>query len=84
MLGIEIRGVRVDTVSVERHISFRRELYAGITWDSAAKLPVAILSGTGGVDVESSAPALRRTFDPWRGLSVYEGRELASEAGLTG
>ena len=61
------------------------ELYAGVAWDTTAKLPVALLGAAGGVEVEeSSEHVIRRTFDPWNGLSAYEGREMAMQAGLTG
>lgn len=83
LIGHEFRGHTVTCVSIEPRVVFVRELYVGITWDTAAKLPVAILSAAGGIAVEDSR-VQRRTFDPRTGLSAYEGRELAVAAGLTG
>lgn len=85
LLGMTLRDVVVNQISVEPRITFGRELYVGVAWDTVAKLPVALLSTTGGVDVESNAEAvIRRCFDPGTGLPAYAGRELAGEAGLTG
>ncbi|HVF10223.1 MAG TPA: ATP-grasp domain-containing protein [Abditibacteriaceae bacterium] len=85
LLGREVRGVRVEKISIEPKLSFARELYLGATWDTATKLPVALLSAAGGVDVESSQGNIaRRTFDPSLGLRAYEGREMAAEIGLAG
>src|SRR5207253_10629314 len=63
LLRMELRGVNVASVSVEPKLTFTRELYVGIAWDTLAKLPVALLSVTGGVDIESSRQVARRTFD---------------------
>ncbi|MBI4027656.1 MAG: hypothetical protein HY360_21900 [Verrucomicrobia bacterium] len=84
LLAMELRGVKVTSVSVEPKIAFTRELYAGVAWDTTAKLPVALLSVAGGVEVEASKQVARRNFDPWDGLSAFEGRELAAQAGLSG
>jgi len=84
LLQMTLRGHRVAAVSVEPRVAFSREIYAGMAWDTAAKLPVALLSAAGGVEVESAHLVARRAFDPWRGLPAYAGRELAAEAGLRG
>jgi succinyl-CoA synthetase beta subunit/citryl-CoA synthetase large subunit len=84
LFGLELRGQTITCVSVETKIVFTAELYIGITWDTTAKLPVAVLSAAGGVAVESGGERLvRRTFDPWIGFRAYEGRQLAIQAGLT-
>lgn len=84
LLQMELRGTPVTSVSIEPKLTFTRELYLGIAWDTTAKLPVALLSLAGGVEVETAAQVARRTFDPWRGLAAFEGRELAAQLGLTG
>jgi succinyl-CoA synthetase beta subunit/citryl-CoA synthetase large subunit len=86
LFGLEWRGNKISSVSVEPRVAFARELYVGVTWDTEAKLPVALLSLSGGVAVEDS-PAeriRRRLFDPWTGFHAYEARELAAAAGLAG
>ena len=54
--------------------------------DSASKLPVAVLSTTGGVDVERSDDRciVRRTFDPFVGLRAFEGRKMAQQLSIMG
>ncbi|MBI2927098.1 MAG: acetate--CoA ligase family protein [Verrucomicrobia bacterium] len=86
LLGMDLRGQKVACISVEPKVAFAREFYVGIAWDTAAKLPVALLSVAGGVEVEaSSSPQLaKRAFDPRVGLRAYEGREMAAQVGLAG
>jgi succinyl-CoA synthetase beta subunit/citryl-CoA synthetase large subunit len=61
-------------------------LYVGVAWDTAAKLPVALLGSAGGVAVEdaSAATVRRRALDPWTGFRAFEGRALAANAGFSG
>ena len=86
LLAMELRQHRVGAVSVEPRIDFEREFYAGITWDLAARRPLALLSSGGGVEVEKTFArgSARRHLDPAYGLRAHEGRELAAAAGLTG
>ncbi len=86
LLGMELRGTRVGRVSIEPKLHFNQEFYVGIAWDTVEKLPLALLSPSGGVDVESSPTdrLVRRSFHPWRGLAPYEGRGMASQLGLRG
>ena len=86
LLGMDLRGTIVDVISIELKLNYEREFYVGITWDTVAKLPVALLSLAGGVDVESaeSDQVARQPFDPWTGLAPYKAREMAAEVGLTG
>ena len=86
LLGMNLRGTTVEVISIEPKLNYEREFYVGITWDTVAKLPVALLSLAGGVDVESaqSDQVARQLFDPWTGLAPYKAREMAAEVGLTG
>ena len=86
LLGMDVRGTTVEVISIEPKVNYDREFYVGITWDTVAKLPVALLSLAGGVDVEAaqSDQVARQAFDPWTGLAPYKAREMAAEAGLTG
>ena len=86
LLGMDLRGTTVEAISIEPKLNYEREFYVGITWDTVAKLPVALLSLAGGVDVESarSDQVARQPFDPWTGLAPYKAREMAAEVGLTG
>lgn len=86
LFGMDLRGTTVEVISVEPKLNYEREFYVGITWDTVTKLPVALLSLAGGVDVESSQSdqVARQAFDPWTGLAPYKAREMAAEVGLTG
>ena len=86
LLGMDLRGTTVDVISIEPKLNYEREFYVGITWDTVAKLPVALLSLAGGVDVEStqSDQVARQPFNPWTGLAPYKARKMAAEVGLTG
>ena len=86
LLGMDVRGTTVEMISIEPKLNYEREFYVGITWDTVAKLPVALLSLAGGVDVEyaHSDQVARQPFDPWTGLAPYKARGLAAEVGLTG
>jgi succinyl-CoA synthetase beta subunit/citryl-CoA synthetase large subunit len=86
LLGMDLRGTTVEVISIEPKLNYEREFYVGITWDTVAKLPVALLSLAGGVDVEAaqSDQVARQPFDPWTGLAPYKAREIAAEVGLTG
>ena len=86
LFGMDLRGTTVEVISIEPKLNYYREFYVGITWDTVAKLPVALLSLAGGVGVEStqSDQVARQPFDPWQGLAPYEAREMAAGVGLTG
>ena len=85
LFGMDLRGTTVDVISIEPKLNYDRGFYVGITWDTVVKLPVALLSLAGGVDVESSQSdqVARQPFDPWTGLAPYKAREMAAEVGLT-
>ncbi|HEV2294781.1 MAG TPA: ATP-grasp domain-containing protein [Tepidisphaeraceae bacterium] len=86
LFAMEPRGCPVRAVTVETRVTVVRELYAGIAWDAAARLPVAILSTAGGIDVEraGATDVARVTFDPFIGLRAFQGREMARSLGLNG
>ena len=86
LFGMDLRGTTIEAISIEAKVNYDREFYVGITWDTVAKLPVALLSVAGGVEVESSQSdqVAHQPFDPWTGLAPYKAREMAAEVGLTG
>ena len=86
LFGMDVRGTTVEVISIEPKLNYDREFYVGITWDTVAKLPVALLSLAGGVDVEAaqSDQVARQVFDPWTGLAPYKAREMAAIVGLRG
>ena len=82
-------GQTVRCVLVEQGCDIARELYLGIVVDRAARLPVLMASGEGGVEIEQVAaetPELifRESFHPDTGLRSFQVRKLAARLGLSG
>jgi succinyl-CoA synthetase beta subunit len=87
ILGMDIKGLRVEKVYVERAASVRSELYLGVTIDRDRRRPVVMLSTVGGMDIEevaaSDPEAIARGWpDPRLGLLSFEARRLCFEAGV--
>src|SRR5918999_538619 len=55
ILGMDIRGLTVHELYVEKASQIAEEYYAAIVFDRAAKQPMAMLSRMGGMDVEQVA-----------------------------
>jgi len=89
ILGMDIRGLTVHELYVERASEIAEEYYAAILLDRTAKKPMAMLSRMGGMDVEEIAATdpnaiVRIHVDPLLGFSDFHGRRLAFEAGIAG
>jgi succinyl-CoA synthetase beta subunit len=87
ILGMDIRGLTVHEVYVEKASGIDEEYYAAIVFDRSAKKPMAMLSRMGGMDVEEVAerdPGAMRMLhvDPLIGFQDFHGRRLAFEAGI--
>jgi len=87
VLGMTIKGYKVQEVWCETLVEIARELYLGLTLDRDRRLLVLILSAQGGMEIEDVAAqhpeAIARLHpDPWRGPQPYEIRELIFGAGL--
>ena len=87
ILGMELKGLRVDEVLVEAAVDFVDELYVGVTMDRDAAEPVAMVSTRGGVDIEAVAAEepdaiVREGVDPVFGMQPYEARKAVYEAGV--
>lgn len=87
ILGKEIQGHKVEKVLVEEKIDIQKELYLGIINDRAAKSPTVIVSSEGGMDVEEISANFpekiaRANIDIWRGLEIFQARNLANKAGV--
>jgi succinyl-CoA synthetase beta subunit len=55
ILALTIKGLPVRRVLVAQAADIARELYLAIVLDRAAKLPLVMLSGSGGIDIEEVA-----------------------------
>jgi len=82
-------GVAVRELLVEKGAEIDREMYAGITIDRSAELPVVMAAGEGGVEIEelaerSPGAIVKAHFRPAVGLPLFRCRVLARSIGLTG
>ena len=87
ILGMEIKGLRVGKVYVERAADVASELYVGITLDRDRRRPVVMLSTVGGMEIEEVAVAspnkiARGWPSPLLGLLAFEARALVFAAGV--
>jgi succinyl-CoA synthetase beta subunit len=87
ILGMDIRGLTVHEVWVERASDIAAEYYASIVFDRSAKAPLVMLSTQGGMDIEEVADntpeaIARLHVDPLLGFQDFHGRRLAFEAGV--
>ncbi|MBT9587054.1 ADP-forming succinate--CoA ligase subunit beta [bacterium] len=81
IIGMDIKGLRVNKVLVEECIEIDREFYLGITLDRDAGTHVVMLSPMGGVDIEEVAKThpdqiFKLHTHPWLGVQDYEIREM--------
>ena len=87
ILHMQIKGLRVRKVYVERAAQIASELYLGITLDRDRRRPVVMLSTVGGMDIEEVAEKepdkiARGWPDPLVGLLPYQARALCFDAGV--
>jgi succinyl-CoA synthetase beta subunit/citryl-CoA synthetase large subunit len=89
ILGLEVRGRQPVGVLVEPRAAVAQEYYLGVTYDTLAKLPVAILSDRGGIDIEEVAEKepehiSRHTFSSLLPLTEFPFKECVAALGLSG
>ena len=84
ILGMDIRGLTVHELYVERASEIDEEYYAAIVFDRSAKKPMVMLSRLGGREVEDADPEAMRMLhvDPLLGLQDFHARRLAFESGI--
>jgi succinyl-CoA synthetase beta subunit len=87
ILGMDIRGLTVHELWVERASDIAAEYYAAVVFDRGAKKPLVMLSSMGGMDVEQIADEhpdaiARLHVDPLVGFLPFHGRRLAYESGI--
>ncbi|MFC4438229.1 MULTISPECIES: ADP-forming succinate--CoA ligase subunit beta [Natrialbaceae] len=89
IIGMDLKGYRVDQVLVEGAVDFVDELYVGITMDRGEGKPVAMVSTKGGVNIEEVAEEdpdaiAREHIDPSFGMHPYQARKAVYDAGVDG
>lgn len=82
ILGMDIKGLKVQKVLVTVAEDIISESYVGIILDRATKRPVFMVSSAGGVDIEEVAAKtpekiFKLAVDPVVGLKPYQARNLA-------
>src|SRR3954463_4337061 len=87
ILGMDIRGLTVHELYIEKASDIAEEYYAAIVFDRGAKKPMVMLSRMGGMEVEEIAEKdptamARLHVDPLVGFQAFHGRRLAFEAGI--
>jgi len=87
ILGMDLKGYRVEEVLVEEAVEFTDELYVGVTMDRNAGRPVAMVSTRGGVNIEEVAAEepeaiAREHVDPAFGMFDFQARKAVSDAGI--
>jgi succinyl-CoA synthetase beta subunit len=87
ILGMDIRGLTVHELYVEKASDIAEEYYAAIVFDRGAKKPMTMLSRMGGMDVEEIAEKdptamAKLHVDPLIGFQDFHGRRLAFESGI--
>ncbi len=82
ILGMEIKGERVDRLLCSEAVDFSKEFYASVTTDRANRTLILMVSPAGGVDIEAVARStperiLKIPVDPLFGLQAYQTRRAA-------
>src|SRR5947199_1474239 len=87
ILGMDIRGLTVHELWIEKASDIASEYYASVIFDRSAKAPLVMLSTKGGMDIEEVAAEdpeaiARLHVNPLLGFQDFHGRRLAFEAGV--
>ncbi len=53
IMGMDIKGFTVKKVYAEEKVEIKKELYLSITLDRTKRMPLIMISGEGGMDIES-------------------------------
>ncbi len=87
VLGMDIKGLKVEKVLVTSKIDIKEEYYLGIILDRKTQSPVVMVSKEGGIDIEEVAATtpekiIQQPIDMHWGLRPFEAREIIARAGL--
>ena len=89
ILKLEIGGQLPRCVLIDAKQPVKKEYYAGVIYDAIAKLPVAIFSDMGGIDIEEVAEThpqhvARIHFSTFQPLQEFRFKELVASLGISG
>jgi succinyl-CoA synthetase beta subunit len=84
MLGMFLKGYRVEKLYAEQKLPIEKELYISVTTDRNTKRPLVMASASGGVEIEDvpDDKIIKHYVDPLVGVLPYFGREMAQALGL--
>ena len=87
VLGMDIKGLKVEKVLVVSKIDIKEEYYLGIILDRKTQAPVVMVSKEGGIDIEEVAAKtpekiIKQSIDMHWGLLPFEARDILARAGL--
>lgn len=82
ILGMDIKGEKVQKVLVTEAVDIAREIYVAVVMDRRAQKPLIMASAEGGVEIEVTAKenpsAIQRVWvDPLYGVHAFAARRLA-------
>ncbi len=89
ILGMSIKGERVERLLVAEAAEIQREYYLAFIIDRGARALTAIASAAGGIDIEEVARTAperiaHRVIDPFLGFQPFHARGLGRAIGLAG
>lgn len=89
ILNLKIRGKTPIGILLESKCDVQQEYYLGVTYDSAAKLPIAIFSDLGGIDIEETAKRNPERIGKAHVSALlpfndYQAKQLVSSVKVTG
>jgi succinyl-CoA synthetase beta subunit len=84
ILGMDIKGEKVQKVLVTEAVDIATEIYLGVIMDRARQQPLIMTSADGGVEIEVTAKenpdAIKRLHvDPLYGVQPFQARAIASQ-----
>jgi len=87
VLGMDIKGLKVEKVLVVFKLEIKEEYYLGIILDRKTQAPVVMVSTAGGIDIEEVAATtpekiIRQPIDMHWGLRPFEARDILARAGF--
>jgi succinyl-CoA synthetase beta subunit len=89
ILGMNIKGIRVQAVWIEEKVSAKKELYFSVAVDRSNRCYVVMASSEGGVDIEEVAAKspekiVKAYVDPVYGFRSFNARQVAKRLGYSG
>lgn len=87
VLGMDIKGLKVEKVLVVDKVDIKEEYYLGIILDRKTQAPVVMVSKEGGIDIEEVAAntpekIIKQPIDMRWGLRPFEARDILARAEL--